>query len=382
MAILFINIVLKVGIKNETFKISLKSMDFEALTGDPECYESTNVLKNYKRHGNKYILEGYEYSPTITFYNGEKIESYSSPENCGYGPVRQFDKPVIMVNRFDIFNIYEMFHSLLNTFILTKLFSLEKNEFTIMFVDGGEKTKLNDDMFGVFTTDLYYGDKDACYKFNNGVFKSSAEFTSILVTKHGALKGRGTNHHCRSALLRDYVAMVKEHFDVKFDDKYYLKHSEGPKILWSSRGVHARGNSNKNYKPSRMLIDEKELLTELRQRTGYDIKVVDFGHLTAEESIRVVSESDVMVGVHGAGLMWSAFLPRHGGLVEIFGADRGSNNRHYHNVASLSDLHYQEIKPGVLVTMSRNLKWGKSETFIKMLVEKINKVTAPEMEPL
>ena len=373
---------LKISILGTTV-IKLDSIEYESMTGDSDCYQATSVLRNFQQDGNKYVLVDYEYSPTITINKGPYIGSYEGPCLGAYdgGDSNYFDKPVIMVNRFDVFNIYEMFHSLLNTFILTKLFSLEMGSFVILFVDGAERTALNDDMFGIFTPHLEYGDKKTCYNFKKGAFKSSAEFTSLLVTKHGVMKGRGSNHHCRSTLLREFVATAKDHFNIPYDDRHYLK-KKTPTIIWSSRGVHSRGTNNKNYKPSRMLLDEKQFLTALRDETGYDIKTVDFGHLTAEESIRTVSGADIMIGMHGAGLMWSAFLPRHGGLVEIFGADRGPNNRHYHNVASLSDLHYSDISPGSLLTVVRNLKWNGSKTFLRQVMESIEKVKNPEKEPI
>jgi len=97
--------------------------------------------------------------------------------------------------------------------------------------------------------------------------------------------------------------------------------------------------------------------------SGYNITVVDFGTLSTFESIRLASQSDIMVGVHGAGLIWSAFLPlttaqtqyninssssssssSSSGLVEIFGGDRNPDNRHYHNIASLMGIQYVETK--------------------------------------
>ena len=358
--------------------IDLDSMEYEAMSGAGGCYQATSVLRNFVQKDNKFILIDYEYSPTITLHKGNYIGTYESP--CSESE-KEFDKVVVMVNRFDVFNIYEMFHSLINTYILLKLFSLEGDNFTILFVDDAERTALNDDMFGVFTSDLVYGDKKTCYKFKKGVLKSSAEFTSILVTKHGVLKGRGSNHHCRSALLREFVSVVKDHFGVPHDDGHYLKKEGGPSIIWSSRGVHRRGNSVKEYKPSRMLLDEDKFLNALRKSTGHSITSIDFGHLTAEQSIRVVSGADIMIGMHGAGLMWSAFLPRHGGLVEIFGADRGPHNRHYHNVASLSDLHYSDIRPGSLLTVARNLKWNGGKTFLRQVIESVEQVKNPEEEP-
>lgn len=55
---------------------------------------------------------------------------------------------------------------------------------------------------------------------------------------------------------------------------------------------------------------------------AHNITPVDFGQLhTARQSIEKVSQADIMVGVHGTGLMWAVFMPIHGGLVEIFGGD-------------------------------------------------------------
>lgn len=324
------------------------------------CLEATNPVYTPKGDG-KYVLDGYEYTPTIQSHPGDHVESYDGTP-CSGVPVVLSDTTV-MVYRFDVWNIYEMFHSLLNTYVLITTFDLSNP--TILFVDGGPVSKLNDDMFGVFSTNLVYGDAATCYRFKNGSFKSSAEFTSLLVTKHGPLKGRGVDHHCRSAILRSFVNMVKRHFDAPYDDFNVRKSS---KVIWSSRGMHSRGD-NKNYSPTRSVLNEREMVDELSSTTNKAITIVDFGKLTAGESVRLVSDSDYMIGVHGAGLMWSAFLPRHSVLVEIFGGDRGSNNRHYHNLASLSDLHYYEIEPGALEVVGRNLRWRSGD---RSLIDKIS----------
>ena len=73
---------------------------------------------------------------------------------------------------------------------------------------------------------------------------------------------------------------------------------------------------------------------------------MDFAALSPRECIAKASAAHVIVGAHGAGLMWAAYLPRHGLLVEMFGGNRQRSNRHYHNIASLADLHYAEVSLG------------------------------------
>ena len=51
------------------------------------------------------------------------------------------------------------------------------------------------------------------------------------------------------------------------------------------------------------------------------------------------------MGAHGANLAWSLFMRRHeSGVVELFGSNRGPENHHYHNMASLVDLHYAALE--------------------------------------
>lgn len=118
-------------------------------------------------------------------------------------------------------------------------------------------------------------------------------------------------------------------------------------ILWSSRKPFCCVE-NKTWMVKRSLNDEDRFLQVLADFLGpqYNVTAIDFGRVTVRESIKKVSQSDILVGVHGAGLIWAGFLPIHGGLIELFGGDRGSSNRHYHNLASLADVHYRQLTLG------------------------------------
>lgn len=62
--------------------------------------------------------------------------------------------------------------------------------------------------------------------------------------------------------------------------------------------------------------------------------------------------------------MWAAFLPRHALVVEMFGADRtAGGERHYHNIASLYDLHHRYLTlPTVGMPNGRQgLRWSQAD---------------------
>jgi hypothetical protein len=57
----------------------------------------------------------------------------------------------------------------------------------------------------------------------------------------------------------------------------------------------------------------------------------------------LVQGVSVLAGAHGAGLAWLVFLRNPAAVVELFGGDRPSNNRHYHNMAVMLGLSYYEL---------------------------------------
>ena len=67
---------------------------------------------------------------------------------------------------------------------------------------------------------------------------------------------------------------------------------------------------------ARRLANKEVCLAALRS-AGLGVQAVDFACLPVEEQIRIASETDILVGVHGAGLTHLLWMPPHGGLLEI-----------------------------------------------------------------
>ena len=204
-------------------------------------------------------------------------------------------------------------------------------------------------------------------------------------------------------------------------------------ILWSSRGPYCCQNNGQLYTPDRMIRNETLLINKIEHKLNnyivdnntstnsstnsstsdasaatataaatatydnnrsyyYNITVVDFGTLSLYESIRLANKSHILVGIHGAGLIWSTFLLRkqqkqqkqqnnnkhnnnstlvpggstiiRPGLVEIFAGNRPPMNRHYHNLASLCNIQYQSTKH----------YWKGSNKYIRWTDNHVNEV--------
>lgn len=67
---------------------------------------------------------------------------------------------------------------------------------------------------------------------------------------------------------------------------------------------------------SRVLLEKDSMFDELKQRNPHIFfQSIDFGGISFKEQLGIVRETDVLVGVHGAGLTHGLFMREHAGAV-------------------------------------------------------------------
>jgi len=77
-----------------------------------------------------------------------------------------------------------------------------------------------------------------------------------------------------------------------------------------------RGGSKTNTK-GRRLADPNALARQLAAIANVVVDLQDFDSVPWHEQLAAVRRADIFIGVHGAGLTWTAFLPPASALVEI-----------------------------------------------------------------
>ena len=108
-------------------------------------------------------------------------------------------------------------------------------------------------------------------------------------------------------------------------------------VLISRRAPYMRDGSL--YHPGRALRNWKEVTDELEEKE-LQVRPVDFSASRTRDILSLVRSADALVGVHGAGLVWSVFMRRGSKLFEVFGGNRGRENTHYKKIATYVDLEY------------------------------------------
>nr|CAB3242774.1 glycosyltransferase [Phallusia mammillata] len=73
----------------------------------------------------------------------------------------------------------------------------------------------------------------------------------------------------------------------------------------------------------RKILNEDELLEVLRSFPDFQLRVEEFKHddMTFKDQLSVTSNTDILIGIHGAGLTHALFLPNHAVIFELYDCD-------------------------------------------------------------
>ena len=110
----------------------------------------------------------------------------------------------------------------------------------------------------------------------------------------------------------------------------------GTKTTRSSRGSYVRRICVKRLKLSAQKI---------QAQTQWTLRGISPEDLPTRDVVKIFTGARYAFAPHGGGNAWIVSAPAGACFLELFGGDRGSNNRQYHNLATLVRLRYYEDSP-------------------------------------
>jgi EGF domain-specific O-GlcNAc transferase len=155
-----------------------------------------------------------------------------------------------------------------------------------------------------------------------------------------------------SGLLQTFVARVLAFYSVE-------SRSSKDKIIVTFIDRHA----------GRRLVDQERLLDLANTRFPHvEVQITDFTSLSFKDQIQVVHDSDVLVGVHGAGLTHALWLKPAVSVVEIL--PYGLNHKGFRNLAQLLghsyfSIHATENKVGGRRRRRKRDKWHTEDVVVE-----------------
>jgi protein O-GlcNAc transferase len=122
-----------------------------------------------------------------------------------------------------------------------------------------------------------------------------------------------------SSILKSFVRYILTEY--KIPNHTYKSPNSTIRILLSSRHVLSR-----NETIERRVTNEQELIelmsTQIRTVTDnvvpVNVTVIDFGTIPFEEQLQLIQQTDIFIGMHGAGMTHTMFLPDESVVIELF----------------------------------------------------------------
>uniref|UniRef100_A0A914XRD1 EGF domain-specific O-linked N-acetylglucosamine transferase n=1 Tax=Plectus sambesii TaxID=2011161 RepID=A0A914XRD1_9BILA len=236
------------------------------------------------------------------------------------------DKSVLIVKPDSWYNLYHHVCDFLNLYLTQHLNGSFDRDVQIVFwdtTDYGYQDTLFNNGWTVFSQHppiqlISLAGKRVCFK--------SAVFALPPRMLHGLYYQTPMVDDCqRSGLLRAFA----DHFLHRLK----IKRSRTNRKLKITLLLRKTGWRNLN--------NSDEIAALLKTRNDADVEVVSFnkGSKSLEEQLQLIQNTDLLVGMHGAGLTHLLFLPPWAALLEIFDCNDGC----YRDLARMKGVYYSTL---------------------------------------
>lgn len=237
------------------------------------------------------------------------------------------------VCRSDVYNPYEAFGAYLNAFVAFRLLNLTRDTHLVMTDLHGDRHNFDSDIWSSLSAHpIVYRDSRSRRKnaplLARRVVKGANAAASIFYTnsRDGVFNGRGRTHTCSSSYVHSVVAWLRMALDVGFDNHAiipWIVRKKNPRVKGLQRSAHK--------------------IQALQTR--WSLRGISPEELPTRDVLKIFTGARYAFAPHGGGNAWIAFMQPGACFLELFGGDRGNNNRQYHNIATLVRLRYYEHSP-------------------------------------
>ena len=242
-------------------------------------------------------------------------------------PVTYVKDFTIIVKRYEYVNLYHSMTDFYNAFLIMKFFQNTPHDTKILLFDSHPKGSLDPVWAKIFNSYSRVSQLGAFSQYRHAVWNIPGYDSPMY--DYSNPERIPLIEEFRQFFLKQYGVLGKSALGCK-----RLKLV----IIWRRNYVaHAR---NPKGRIERKIWNEVELL-RVAEKTGFFSFVIgiQLEKLSMKSQLSIVSNADVLVGMHGAGLTHTLFLPSHAGLIELV-PEYFSPLGHFEGLARWRGLHY------------------------------------------
>jgi glycoprotein 2-beta-D-xylosyltransferase len=265
------------------------------------------------------------------------------PPASAPAPLRVIHDRTVIIARRDDHNPFFQLSGVLNAWMLTRTLGWNRNDTRVIFMDGGFPSPIDDLHYRLLSTpdkfSLLRGGEHLLghkFKFTNDVMFAPYETTGPL------MQHLNDEEPCqRSQLITEFRADALAAMGIPTPDPS------------TKKAITVTIISRRNYggrRVQRRWLNEDEVLAAMREKypsfNGMPIVIqsLEFVDLTLEQQMEISLNSDVVIGMHGAGMV-NVLWTRPGTLViEIF--PRFRYRWGYRNICQYIGCDWHEFRGG------------------------------------
>ncbi|CAH1775751.1 unnamed protein product [Owenia fusiformis] len=233
----------------------------------------------------------------------------------------------IAITRYEYANFYHTMTDFYNAFLLMRFFNHSPRDTNILFIDGHP-----------------IGALDPVWKtlFNSSEYVANIPKVVMYTDLTWGILGYSSPMESHDRVDIPYI----EDFSNFFLKRYSINNEEHLKcenltisLIW--RRDYLAHPRNPTGFVTRKIKNEKELVQIANEMyPSYTIQESQIDLLPMKQQLQYVSNSDILVGMHGAGLTHVLFLPKHAGLIEFYPNYWSAANAHFQSLSKWRGLHH------------------------------------------
>ena len=236
----------------------------------------------------------------------------------------------IAIAREDYANIYHMSLHMFSVFLMLKAFRQQPRNITLLILDAHPAAEIDSVFQTLYGPLIRIGQLKRPTFFNNLVFSLPENKSPLSKYK---FKDTPYLDQFRSFVLNRYLIGESSVLNCK-----ELKIT----LVWRRDKVYHPRNMKGTV--HRKIFNEAEIYSALYEKyPHFCIRGFLFETLPMSEQLKIIKNTDVLIGMHGAGLIHTLYLPNTAGLIELFPYKFKKMYGYYNLFGSIAEwrqLHY------------------------------------------
>ncbi|CAF3425584.1 unnamed protein product [Rotaria sp. Silwood1] len=273
--------------------------------------------------------------PTEIFKNSHLSDIFSSITSYHtWRDLNIINETTIAVNRYDYVNFYHTITDLYTVYLLCRFFRLAPKSVHILFLDAHPKGNLDLLWSQLFHSFIRLGHLNNSLIFYKELIWSPPQAQSELDLKQSR------------KIAPSYFFDFRQHILEKFHISSVINKDldcQNINIFFLVRHNYIAHPRNPTGEITRQLINENQILNDLK-RIFQNISSIHFTYnhfeqLPMQQQLSIIIQTDIFIGMHGAGLTHVLFMKTNRFLIEIT-TTVWQKQTHFEQMASINNIHY------------------------------------------